>query len=270
MSQSRSCLALSLHVTVFGIYFILALNMQELLARFLPGSRVTLRDTYGGTYDGPLKAGDIGIITRDSGPGKPYTVCCLCTPSPVSISTEHQYEAEALTEFKPEPPEEGRNVSVANFAAGLLVKRGPDWKYDDQDGGEGGLGRLVALDTDYYGRCSVRWDESGDSNWYRIGRKGKHELVFGPILQLDATLTSLSRTPRSVRRLSGLPVFITLFSLRLPCLPLCIVRACSSPSHNHTDHRFPTWAATGLSGCQAYFWIYLAPLPALFIAILYI
>ena len=53
----------------------------------------------------------------------------------------------------------------------------------NQDGGEGELGELVALDTDY-GWCSVRWEASGDSNSYRIGQDGMHDLVFGPAIAL--------------------------------------------------------------------------------------
>ncbi len=68
------------------------------------------------------------------------------------------------------------------MSEGCRVVRGPDWKFQSQDGGEGhvgtvisqsdaGLASLVLDDKDVY----VRWD-SGLSADYRAGQDGKYDL----------------------------------------------------------------------------------------------
>jgi len=58
-------------------------------------------------------------------------------------------------------------------AAGLRVIRGPDWKWDDQDGGEGHLGTVVkprfpaSRKSVIDGTVFVRWDSGKLAN-YRI------------------------------------------------------------------------------------------------------
>ena len=58
---------------------------------------------------------------------------------------------------------------------GTRVKRGPDWKWEDQDGGVGGLGTVVKAPTaqDW---ARVEWD-AGDANTYRWGHSGAFDLV---------------------------------------------------------------------------------------------
>ncbi len=68
---------------------------------------------------------------------------------------------------------------VTGPAAGALqvgdrVRRGPDWKWDDQDGGVGNLGRVVS--TAGGGAWTrVQWD-AGTSNTYRWGEEGAYDL----------------------------------------------------------------------------------------------
>ena len=61
---------------------------------------------------------------------------------------------------------------------GLRVVRGPDWKWGDQDGGEGGLGTVVESEGDkaLAGRAVVLWD-NGYKRSYQCGAEGKYELI---------------------------------------------------------------------------------------------
>lgn len=58
---------------------------------------------------------------------------------------------------------------------GMIVVRGPDWKWGSQDGGAGKKGKVItAIDED--GWIEVKWD-SGDSNMYRWNIEGgKYDL----------------------------------------------------------------------------------------------
>lgn len=69
----------------------------------------------------------------------------------------------------------GEKVTDQNAEAGLAVERGPDWKWDDQDGGIGKVGVLV--NQDGTGWWAVRW-EGGRKNSYRTGNAGGYDLRF--------------------------------------------------------------------------------------------
>lgn len=56
---------------------------------------------------------------------------------------------------------------------GLRVRRGPDWRWEDQDGGPGGVGRLLGAAGP--GWVVVRWD-GGHENGYRVGEGGAFDL----------------------------------------------------------------------------------------------
>lgn len=61
---------------------------------------------------------------------------------------------------------------------GLRVVRGPDWKWGDQDGGEGGLGTVADVADKKEipeGAVIVLWD-TGDRCNYRCGFEGKYDL----------------------------------------------------------------------------------------------
>jgi hypothetical protein len=57
---------------------------------------------------------------------------------------------------------------------GARVRRGKDWKWDDQDGGRGKLG-TVDEPTEGTGWVGVKWD-SGRHNSYRWGVDGCYDL----------------------------------------------------------------------------------------------
>ena len=63
---------------------------------------------------------------------------------------------------------------------GLRVVRGPDWKWDDQDGGEGHVGTIFGTPKFVLNQLgprtvSVMWD-SGIKGHYRAGPKGSYDL----------------------------------------------------------------------------------------------
>ena len=64
---------------------------------------------------------------------------------------------------------------------GLRVVRGPDWKYGDQDGGEGNTGTIFIDEADRKRQSlrprmvSVLWD-SGVRAKYRAGPQGSYDL----------------------------------------------------------------------------------------------
>lgn len=59
---------------------------------------------------------------------------------------------------------------------GCRVVRGPDWEWDDQDGGEGSLGVVVEVDKDIKGTVWVQWETGRRAN-YRAGFEGKMDLT---------------------------------------------------------------------------------------------
>jgi len=63
---------------------------------------------------------------------------------------------------------------------GVKVVRGPDWKWSDQDEGEGTIGTLIKYGTHgseviVNGTGFVQWDTGGNAN-YRVGRDGAYDL----------------------------------------------------------------------------------------------
>jgi len=67
---------------------------------------------------------------------------------------------------------------------GVRVVRGPDWKYGDQDGGEGHAGTVIdSSDLNYLGpkTVTVIWD-TGVKAQYRSGPEGSYDLRVNIIL----------------------------------------------------------------------------------------
>jgi len=77
---------------------------------------------------------------------------------------------------------------------GLRVVRGDDWDYEDQDGGEGGVGTVVEVGGQGGSKnpdktVVVVWD-TGDRAKYRAGYNGKDDLL---VLDSDPTGTVSSQ-----------------------------------------------------------------------------
>ena len=61
---------------------------------------------------------------------------------------------------------------------GMRIVRGPDWRWENQDGGEGNVGTVVGTETKSPIKAPivwVRWDSGSKAN-YRAGVDGKHDL----------------------------------------------------------------------------------------------
>jgi len=72
---------------------------------------------------------------------------------------------------------------------GLRVVRGPDWKWEDQDGGEGNVGTIIETPKVVLNQLgprtiSVIWD-SGIKGRYRAGPKGSYDLRVSLNLPLN-------------------------------------------------------------------------------------
>ena len=66
------------------------------------------------------------------------------------------------------------SVSQMKPAVGIRVVRGPDWEWEDQDGGEGYVGTVAGLEEG--GReVVVQWD-AGQRCRYRCGEQSKYDL----------------------------------------------------------------------------------------------
>merc|ERR1719387_1279579 len=76
-------------------------------------------------------------------------------------------------------------VTFDNLRIGAEVIRGPDWQWDDQDGGKGGIGIILdpsdpsnRLPSDLaQGWIKVRWGNGVVQN-YRVGYRANHDLVY--------------------------------------------------------------------------------------------
>jgi E3 ubiquitin-protein ligase HERC2 len=75
-------------------------------------------------------------------------------------------------------------VDQSNARDGSKVVRGPDWRWGDQDGGAGKVGRLQGT-VKSNGWVDVKWP-SGDSNTYRAGADGKYDLALAVDVSLSA------------------------------------------------------------------------------------
>ena len=68
---------------------------------------------------------------------------------------------------------------------GTLVVRGPDWKWGNQDGGEGNIGEVIEnRDSDDW--ISVKW-ANGNKNAYRQPKcwSSARDLCYAPVVDDD-------------------------------------------------------------------------------------
>ncbi|XP_056021571.1 uncharacterized protein LOC125652126 isoform X2 [Ostrea edulis] len=95
--------------------------------------------------------------------------------------------------------DEPRMLENELIAVGCLVKRGPDWKWGNQDGGDGTIGSVYRVKDDII--ACVRWS-NGQTYDYRFGYHGKFDIqVCDPFssesmdyLQDQKRKATLSRT----------------------------------------------------------------------------
>ena len=75
------------------------------------------------------------------------------------------------------PPFEEQIKKPSSWTFGKRVKRGRDWKWGNQDGGEGTLGTVTDVSDDTW--VEVRWD-NGPTCQYRWGNEGKYDVMVVP------------------------------------------------------------------------------------------
>eukprot|EP00049_Salpingoeca_infusionum_P015690 m.307121 g.307121 ORF g.307121 m.307121 type:complete len:2248 (-) comp15932_c0_seq1:1557-8300(-) len=66
-------------------------------------------------------------------------------------------------------------VFTKTLHQGVRVVRGRDWKWQEQDGGDGKIG-IVTRDLDDDKWIQVKWEANGDVNSYRMGAEGAYDL----------------------------------------------------------------------------------------------
>ena len=82
-----------------------------------------------------------------------------------------------VTNEDPIPPFAEQIKKPSSWTLGKRVKRGRDWKWGDQDGGEGTLGTVTDVCDPTW--VEVRWDD-GPTCQYRWGNEGKYDLEVVP------------------------------------------------------------------------------------------
>nr|CAD7425712.1 unnamed protein product [Timema monikensis] len=101
-------------------------------------------------------------------------------------------------------------VQLKGIFVGAKVVRGPDWDWNNQDGGEGKTGRVIDIRgwDNESGRsvANVTWT-SGSTNVYRLGHKGKVDLKYvqdaaGGYYYRDHLPVGAARLPSSPRHLT--------------------------------------------------------------------
>lgn len=128
------------------------------------GSRVRRGDDWKyGNQDG----GSAGTVTKTDG-----------TPGWVDVQWDngaknsYRYGKDSALDIK--VVDENRSVfRREGVQVGCRVIRGPDWKWGNQDGGAGKIGRVFMAES---GLVKVRWP-NGDTNTYRNGIQGAYDVV---------------------------------------------------------------------------------------------
>mmetsp|Transcript_38397 Transcript_38397/g.102948 ORF Transcript_38397/g.102948 Transcript_38397/m.102948 type:complete len:479 (+) Transcript_38397:106-1542(+) len=70
----------------------------------------------------------------------------------------------------------GDHVSRGNVATDMMVVRGPDWKWENEDGGAGKPGRILSVSRSSQ-TATVHWQATGVvESHYRLGRRGQCDL----------------------------------------------------------------------------------------------
>ena len=80
---------------------------------------------------------------------------------------------------------------------GVRVVRGPDWCWDNQDGGAGSTGTIIPDSSPMQGWVRVKWDISGAVHNYRTGPRGNYDLaLYNPFVQTALEPKGNYRPPR--------------------------------------------------------------------------
>uniref|UniRef100_A0A182MM47 RING-type E3 ubiquitin transferase n=1 Tax=Anopheles culicifacies TaxID=139723 RepID=A0A182MM47_9DIPT len=132
--------------------------------------------------DGCSKAGIAGIRFRCA-ECPYYDLCATCYGNDLH-DLEHPFirfqTANSLGILLP-PRKGSTKIQLKGIFAGARVTRGPDWEWNNQDGGPGKSGRVLEIRGWDNESCrsvaSVAW-ASGSTNVYRLGHKGNVDLRY--------------------------------------------------------------------------------------------
>jgi len=106
------------------------------------------------------------------GPSCPYEAPSLPATDARGRSTHLESEEPANVS----PSSKALPATLLKGELGVRVRRGPSWKWGDQDGGPGSTGVTIPGNTNGVGWVRVRW-HSGQKNEYRVGAKGAYDLI---------------------------------------------------------------------------------------------
>jgi len=106
------------------------------------------------------------------GPSCPYEAPSLPATDARGRSTHLECEEPANVS----PSSKALQATLLKGELGVRVRRGPSWKWGDQDGGPGSTGVTIPGHTNGVGWVRVRW-HSGQKNEYRVGAKGAYDLI---------------------------------------------------------------------------------------------
>ncbi|XP_058059221.1 E3 ubiquitin-protein ligase MIB2 isoform X2 [Anopheles bellator] len=132
--------------------------------------------------DGCSKAGIAGIRFRCA-ECPYYDLCATCYGNDVH-DLEHpfiRFQTSNSVGIRVPPRKGATRVQLKGIFVGARVTRGPDWEWNNQDGGPGKTGRVMEIRGWDNESCrsvaSVGW-ASGSTNVYRLGHKGNVDLRY--------------------------------------------------------------------------------------------
>lgn len=145
--------------------------------------RADIRDQLlGGGYDPATVTNFLSVlITFTPGHGKPATNVqrkITRDENVWSVSFVLRYEGAVTISIAlcgVELREQTLATARREAAVGMLVTRGPDWKWDNQDGGRGCRGRVREL-RKQQGWVTVMWETTGGQHDYRWGAQDSYDL----------------------------------------------------------------------------------------------
>uniref|UniRef100_A0AAG5D880 RING-type E3 ubiquitin transferase n=1 Tax=Anopheles atroparvus TaxID=41427 RepID=A0AAG5D880_ANOAO len=132
--------------------------------------------------DGCTKAGIAGIRFRCADCPY-YDLCATCYGNDVH-DLEHpfiRFQTANSVGIRLPPRKGATKIQLKGIFVGARVTRGPDWEWNNQDGGPGKTGRVMEIRGWDNESCrsvaSVAW-ASGSTNVYRLGHKGNVDLRY--------------------------------------------------------------------------------------------
>lgn len=132
--------------------------------------------------DGCSKAGIAGIVFKCAQCTN-YHLCAFCYGGNIH-DLEHtfvRYTTPTSLGVRVPARKGSQRIQLRGIFVGSKVVRGPDWEWNDQDGGEGKTGRVMEIRGWDNESCrsvaNVSW-VTGSTNVYRLGHKGNVDLKY--------------------------------------------------------------------------------------------